>query len=75
MLLKTRAEQNKFICFLCRVHCKFANLFAELLKKLVKNNGFWKNNAIRHIFSIIFFSICDTYVKVPARCYNTASMS
>ena len=41
-------EQNKEICFFfCRDGVSSPFLMAKLRKKLVKNNGFWKINAIR----------------------------
>ncbi len=44
---KSRAEQNEFTHFLCRDGVSWPILLAELRKKLVKNNGFWKINAFR----------------------------
>ena len=44
---KSRVKQRKYFLFLPR-QSKFAILLmAKLQKKVVKNNGFWKINAIR----------------------------
>ena len=68
---KTRAEQNKLVCFLCRVHCNFA-----IIRKVTEKREQYKINRI-YFFCRVHckFAIIRKVTKKRMKCKRKTCFS